>query len=109
MSLDEMIETWTESLKKQLQVEFLFGRIADLEGIEADDDDFSQFVSYIISSGNIDASSEDDVYEYYGLGSKEDGEQSLRQLYRVNQAITYVVEHANVTEESTSDKEDGEK
>jgi trigger factor len=105
-TVDAMTESWSTSLEKQLQVEFLFGRIADLEGIEADDDDFSQFVSYIISSGNIDASSEDDVYDYYGLGNKEDGEQSLRQLYRVNQAITFVVEHANVTEENASETEE---
>jgi trigger factor len=99
MDYESMTETWTESLENQLKLEFLFGRIADLEEIEVDDDDFSQFIAYIISSGSISAESEDDVYDYYGLGSKEDGEQSLRQLYRVNQAISYVVENANVTEE----------
>jgi FKBP-type peptidyl-prolyl cis-trans isomerase (trigger factor) len=104
LSLDDMTETWTESLKEQLQIEFIFGRIADLEGMEVDDDDFSEFVSYIISSGNIGASTEDDVYEYYGLGNKEDGEQSLRQLYRVNQAIMFVVENANVTVESETEE-----
>jgi FKBP-type peptidyl-prolyl cis-trans isomerase (trigger factor) len=103
MDYESMTETWTDSLKTQLQTEFLFGRIADLEGIEADDDNFSQFVSYIISSGNIDVSTADEVYEYYGLGNKEDGEQSLRQLYRVNQAISFVVENADVTVEPASD------
>jgi trigger factor len=103
MDYDSMTETWTESLKTQLQTEFIFGRIADLEGIEADDDNFAQFVSYIISSGNIDASSAEEVYEYYGLGNKEDGEQSLRQLFRVNQAISFVVENANVTVEPAED------
>jgi FKBP-type peptidyl-prolyl cis-trans isomerase (trigger factor) len=103
MDYDSMTETWTESLKSQLQTEFIFGRIADLEGIEADDDNFAQFVSYIISSGNIDASSAEEVYEYYGLGNKEDGEQSLRQLFRVNQAISFVVENANVTVEPAAD------
>lgn len=35
---------------------------------------------------------ENAVYKYYGVGNKEDGEKTLRQLYVVNQAISYVVE-----------------
>ena len=34
---------------------------------------------------------------YYGGGNKEDGKKTLRQLYVVNQAISYVVEKANIT------------
>jgi trigger factor len=103
-SLEEMTETWTEYLTEQIQIEFLFGRIADLEEITVDDDDFSNFVAYLISSGEIsDASTEDDVYDYYGNGNKEDGEQNLRQLFRVNQAIAFVVENANVTVEAETE------
>jgi trigger factor len=103
-SIEEMTEEWTESLTEQIQVEFLFGRIADLEGIGVEEDDFSDFVDYLISSGDIDASTADDVYDYYGNGNREDGEQSLRQLFRVNQAITFVVEHADVTIENESEE-----
>jgi hypothetical protein len=69
-----------------------------------DDDDFSNFIAYLISSGEIsDASTEDEVYDYYGNGNKEDGEQNLRQLFLVNQAIAFVVENANVTVEAETE------
>ncbi len=42
---------------------------------------------------------ENAVYKYYGGGNKEDGKKTLRQLYVVNQAISYVVEKANITVE----------
>jgi hypothetical protein len=46
------------------------------------------------------------VYEYYGAGNTEDGKITLRQLYRVNQAIAFVTEHANVVYEPETDTED---
>ncbi len=96
-TLADQQKSWKSTLEKQIKVEFLFGRIADLEKIEVDEDDFSQFVNYLISSGASQMTTEDEVYEYYGCGSKEDGKKSLRQLYRVNRAISHVVENANVT------------
>ena len=99
-TLAERQKVWKESLEKQIKVEFLFGRIADLENIEVDADDFADFVNYIVSSGSSQMTTEDEVYDYYGYGNKEDGKKALRQLYRVNQAISFVVEHADVTVES---------
>lgn len=107
-TLAERQKTWKSALKKQIEVEFLFGRIADLEKIEATDDDFKQFVSYIVSSGNSQMTTEDEVYEYYGNGSKKDGEKTLRQLYRVNTAISKVAADANVTVEKKTDTESTE-
>lgn len=107
-TLAERQKTWKSALEKQIKVEFLFGRIADLEKIEASDDDFKQFVSYIVSSGSSQMTTEDEVYEYYGNGSKEDGEKTLRQLYRVNSAISQVSEDANVTVEKKTDTESTE-
>lgn len=99
-TLEAERENWRTSLSQQIKVEFLFGRIADLEQIEVDEDDFLQFINYIIQSDNGGFATADDVYEYYGIGSKEDGEQALKQLYRVNQAVGFVVDHANVTVEA---------
>lgn len=107
-TLADQQKSWKSALKKQIEVEFLFGRIADLEKIEAADDDFKQFVSYIVSSGSSQMTTEDEVYEYYGNGSKEDGEKTLRQLYRVNSAISQVSEDANVTVEKKTDTESTE-
>lgn len=105
-TLADQQKSWKSALEEQIKVEFLFGRIADLEKIEADDDDFNQFVNYIVSSGSSQMTTEDEVYEYYGNGSKEDGEKTLRQLYRVNSAISQVAEDANVTVDKGTDTEE---
>lgn len=105
-TLEERQEVWKESLERQIKIEFLFGRIADLEKIEVDEADFKEFVNYIISSSNGEMTTEDDVYDYYGYGNKEDGKKSLRQLYLVNQAISFVVENANVTVEPETETQE---
>lgn len=105
-TLEEQQEAWREILEEQIKLEFVFGRIAELEDIEVTDSGFAEFVEYIISSGQTDMETEDEVYEFYGNGSIEDGEKTLRQLYLVNQGIAFVVEHANVIAEEVSDTED---
>lgn len=96
-TLDDLKKGWKTSLEKQIKVEFIFGRIADLEDIQVSDDDFKEFVDYLVSSGNSQMTTESEVYDYYGNGSQEDGKKMLRQQYRINKAISYVVEQANVT------------
>lgn len=104
-TLADQQKSWKSALEQQIKIEFLFGRIAELEKIEVDEDDFAQFVNYLISSSS-QMSTEDEVYEYYGNGSKEDGEKSLRQLYRVNKAISHVAKNANVTVDKGTDTEE---
>ena len=96
-TLDDLKKSWKTSLEKQIKVEFIFGRIADLEDIQITDDDFKQFVDYLASSGNSQMTTESELYDYYGNGNQEDGKKMLRQQYRINKAISYVVEQANVT------------
>lgn len=105
-TLADQQKSWKSALEEQIKVEFLFGRIADLEKIEVDDDDFNEFVNYIVSSGSSQMTTEEEVYKYYGNGSKEDGEKTLRQLYRVNTAISQVAEDANVTVDKGTDTEE---
>lgn len=104
-TLADQQKSWKSALEQQIKIEFLFGRIAELEKIEVDEDDFAQFVNYLVSSSS-QMSTEDEVYEYYGNGSKEDGEKSLRQLYRVNKAISHVAKNANVTVDKGTDTEE---
>ena len=96
-TLDDLKKSWKTSLEKQIKMEFIFGRIADLEDIQVTDDDFKQFVDYLASSGNSQMTTESELYDYYGNGNQEDGKKMLRQQYRINKAISYVVEQANVT------------
>lgn len=96
-TLADMQKTWKTNLEKQIKIEFIFGRIAELEEIKVDQDKFDQFINYIISSGNTEMTTESEVYDYYGNGNKEDGEKNLKQLYLDNNALSFVIENANVT------------
>lgn len=96
-TLANMQKTWKTSLEKQIKLEFIFDRIAELEGLEIDQDKYEQFIDYIISSGNSELSTESAIYDYYGNGNKEDGKKNLKRLYLTNDALSFVVENANVT------------
>jgi len=102
-TLDDLKKSWKTSLEKQIKVEFIFERIADLEDIQVTDDDFKQFVDYLASSGNSQMTTESEVYDYYGNGNQEGGKKMLRQQYRINKAISYVVKQANVTVEPATE------
>lgn len=96
-TLANMQKTWKTSLEKQIKLEFIFDRIAELEGLEIDQDKYEQFIDYIISSGNSELSTESAIYDYYSNGNKEDGKKNLKRLYLTNDALSFVVENANVT------------
>ena len=108
-TLADQQEKWKSSMEKQIKVEFLFGRIAELEKMEIDEDDYQDFVDYIVSSGGSEMTTEEEVYKYYGNGSKEDGKKQIRQLYRVNTCITNIAEEANVKVEKKTSTESTEK
>ncbi len=96
-TLEDQQKNWRTSLEKQIKLEFVFGRIAELEGLEIDQDKYEQFIDYIISSGNRELSTEAAIYDYYGNGNKEDGKKNLKRLYLTNDALSFVIENANVT------------
>ena len=96
-TLEDQQKNWRTSLEKQIKLEFIFDRIAELEGLEIDQDKYEQFIDYIISSGNSELSTESAIYDYYGNGNKEDGKKNLKRLYLTNDALSFVVENANVT------------
>lgn len=104
-TLEALQETWRTNLEDTIKLEFVFGRIADLEDIQVEEKDFKEFIQYIIDSGNGQMADETAVYEYYGNGKKENGEKMLRQMYRVNTALSKVVEEADVTVEKEKEKE----
>lgn len=52
-TLADMQKTWKTSLEKQIKLEFIFDRIAELEGLEIDQDKYEQFIDYIISSATV--------------------------------------------------------
>lgn len=104
-TLADQQATWKTNLEKQIRIEFIFGRIAEIEGLEIDQDKYDQFISYITSSGNSQLTTEEDIYDYYGNGNKEDGEKNLKKLYLANDALSFVITNANVTVQATDSTE----
>lgn len=116
-TLEEFLETqgtdleteraaWELTLSKQIKTEFIFGKIADLENIEVDESELSQYVDYIVQSENGKFSTAEDVYNYYGVGITEDGKKALSQLYRVTKALSFVSDQAQVTVEAKEQEEE---
>lgn len=98
VTLEEAQEQWKEILDDQIKYELIFGLVAGKEGIEADDEEFAAYIQNFIDNGTFGFADETDVYEYFGAGNAEEGEVYLKNLYRANKGLEYVVEHAVVTE-----------
>ena len=104
VTLEDAESTWRESLTAQIKTEFIFGYIAQLENIEIDEDEYNNYISYIINQASGTFSEANDVYEYFGSGNAEEGEAYLRNQYLVNKAIDKVTDMAVVTyEEETTE------
>ena len=94
---DSAIASMKESLESQIKLEFIFGYIADKEKVEMDEDDYSQFEQYVLSSNSSTFTDANAMYEYYGNGDAKQGEDYLKSQYLCNKAIDYVVKNAKVT------------
>lgn len=108
MTLEEAMEEWKEFEKEQITTELLFGRIAQLEGIEKDEEEYNTFIQGFLSSYSGSFADENALYEYFGNGSKEDGKAYLEQLYITNKAIDVVCEKATINEAAVSDTQSTE-
>jgi FKBP-type peptidyl-prolyl cis-trans isomerase (trigger factor) len=103
MELSEAEESLKAYLEEQIDIEFAFAVIADEIGIEMDEDEYNSYIQTFLTSSYADFSTEDEVYEYFGAGSVEDGMEYMRGLYLMNKAIDYVADNAVVT--YTADEE----
>ncbi len=103
VTMDEAIETWTSSLEEEISYELIYTKIADLEGLEVDEDLFTTYVNNIVSNyGYTDA---EEMYEYYGAGITANGEAYMRMMYHMNQGADFVVENADVSYDVEDDTE----
>lgn len=112
MTLEEAMSEWRSYEEEQITTELLFRRIAQLEGIGIDDEEYATFIQNFLTSSSS-FTDEEALYEYFGSGNKEDGETYLKQLYITNKAIDLVYGKATVNEapaetESTENTESTE-
>lgn len=97
MALEDAEAELMTYLDEQVSVEFAFAVIADEVAMTIDEEEYAAYVQNFITSANMNFTTEDDVYNYFGAGNVEDGEEYLRGLYLVNKAIDHVAENAVVT------------
>ncbi|MCM1107099.1 MAG: FKBP-type peptidyl-prolyl cis-trans isomerase [Blautia sp.] len=104
-TLEAQREVWISTLEQQIKMEILFRRIAELEQITIDEEEFTNYVNYFVQSGSGSFTTVEDVYNYYGVGDAKGGEQELRKLFLAQRGLSFVAENANVTVEGTDSGE----
>ena len=102
MTADDARDKWKENLTNQIKVEFIFGLIAEKEGIEMDEDTYNSYISYIFSASYGHMADDNAVYEYFGSGHADEGEKYLKAQFLVNRALDSVADNAKVTFNDTS-------
>lgn len=107
MTLEEAMSEWKAYEEEQITTELLFRRIAQLEGLEVDDEEYATFIQNFLNSYS-DFTDEETLYEYFGNGDKEDGETYLRQLYITNKAIDVVYSKATVKNPESTESTESE-
>lgn len=99
MTLEDAEAELIVYLDEQVSIEFAFAVIADKIDVQVDETEYAAYVQNFIDNGNMGFTTEEDVFNYFGAGSVEDGQYYLTNLYRVNKAIDYVAENAVVSYE----------
>jgi trigger factor len=98
-TLEEVRETWREYLESTIKLELIFEVISIRENFEVDDDEYQTYIQSIIDSSSNSFTDEQDVYESFGDGDAEKGNNYLQKMYLMNQALTYTTDNANIEEE----------
>ncbi len=98
VTLEGAMEEWTVYLEEQIAFELIFGLVAEKEGLEIDEEEFKQYIDGFKLPENGGFEDEESIYKYYGAGNEKEGEEYLRRLFLVNEAITFVAENAVTTE-----------
>ncbi len=98
-TLEEVREVWEENLASTISLELIFHLIAIREGFEIDEDEFQVYVQNFVDNANYGFTDEQDVYESFGNGDAEKGEEYVQEMYLMNRALNFVIDSATVVEE----------
>ncbi len=108
MTYEDAVAEWSEYLEKQVKVELIFSRVAQLEEIKVDETGFAAYVQNFVGNTNYDFADANAVYEYFGNGYADEGEAYLRQLYVVNKTIDSLVPNADITYDFDTEEAEGD-
>ena len=76
-TLEQILPTWKEMVKKQIMYEVLFAEIAENENLSIDEDAFKEYILTMFG----ESATEEDIelnYKYVGLGNVEDGKNYVK-------------------------------
>lgn len=97
---DEMMKSWGDSLTTQIKLELIFTVIAEKENLEVDAEGYREFVNNYVNNSSYGYKDTEAVYKDFGNGYSDEGKQYVEKLYRIRQAMSFVCEKAQVTNES---------
>lgn len=96
-TLDNFYSEITESLREEIGYEIAFSKIAELENIQIDEEEYQDYLAYYIENSGLGLETADEIYDYYGNGDAAKGEEFMRNQFRINLAIDLAVDSSNVT------------
>ncbi len=94
LSLEEFEAKLAEEAEQNLQIEMILDVIAEEEEIELDEELFASYVQNLMTNNSFTA--EEDLYLNYA-DTAEEGKEELKKEYRRIQALSFVVNEADVT------------
>lgn len=83
----------TNSMKTNLETEFVLEAIANKEGIKLDEDEFKEYVNQQMEANNF--ANEEAFYKANGVNA-DSGEKSQRKVFVCNQALDMVISKADI-------------
>lgn len=94
LSLEEFEAKVAEEAEQNLKIEMILDAITDEEKLELDEESFGNYVQNLMTNNSFE--SEDALYLNYA-GTAEEGKAALEKEYLRLQALSYVVNEADVT------------
>lgn len=104
LSLEEFESKVAEEAEQNLKIEMILEAIADEEKLEIDEESFGNYVQNLMTNNSFE--SEDALYLNYA-GTAEEGKVALEKEYLRLQALTHVVNEADVSVEADTETESG--
>lgn len=102
LSLEEFEAKVEDEAEQNLKIEMILDAIADEEKLEIDEESFGNYVQNLMSNNSFE--SEDALYLNYA-DTAEEGKAALKKEYLRLQALTYVVNEADVSVEADTEAE----
>lgn len=97
-TLEEAEAEWQEAMSQDIKLELILDAIAEEMEVTLEEEEYASYMNDMISGGVYSSvTTLEDLYEMYGYGDLEYGEEYARRFYVLGQAMNKVAAAADVT------------